>query len=111
MKAAHHRGGHQVNAKRVTAVANANPLTLCWRCRRTIWQHAPHSSGEPAKWTGGHTQPGGLDAQPWLDPLIVPAHCEKAARGNYLAPEASTCNFSGGATSVPTEQIITTRRW
>ena len=110
MKAAHHRGEHQVNAKRVTDAAKANPLTLCWRCRRTLWHHAPHANRRAAYWTAGHTQPGGPHAQPWLTPLIMPAQCEQVARGNWLAPEASTCNFQAGATSVP-ERIVTTRRW
>jgi hypothetical protein len=78
-KAAHHRGGYQVQARRVTLAAYADPSTQCWRCGKTLNQHAPHKDGTPARWTAGHLVDG--------------------AAGGDLAPEASVCNYSAGATA------------
>lgn len=78
-KAPHHRGGYHVNARRVRQMANANPDTRCWRCGLTLAQHPPHKNGTPAKWTAGHVVDGQV--------------------GGPLAPEASTCNYSAGATA------------
>ena len=74
-KAAHHRGNHQVNARRIVTWARTHPDTRCWRCGHTLGQHTPHANGRPAFWTAGHVVDG-----------IGP-----------LAPEASTCNYSAGA--------------
>lgn len=76
-KAAHHSGDYQARAQAVRDQANANPDTLCWRCRRTLADHPPHTNGKPARWTAGHV----IDSDPT----------------SPLAPEASTCNFSAGA--------------
>lgn len=78
-KAPHHRGTYHVTAAKVRANANANPDTKCWRCGRTLAQHPPHKNGKPAKWTAGHRVDGQV--------------------GGPLAPEASTCNYSAGATT------------
>jgi hypothetical protein len=58
----------------------------------------------------GHTQHGSTTAQPWTAPLITRAHCDQAAHGDYLAPEASVCNY-GAKDSTPVERIATTRHW
>lgn len=77
-KPAHYRGTYHVAAQRVRATAYADPTTRCWRCGRTLDQHAPHKTGRPATWTAGHI----IDSDPT----------------SPLAPEASTCNKSAGAT-------------
>jgi hypothetical protein len=76
-KGPHHRGTHQVRARRVVAAANANPHTRCWRCGRTLDQHRRHRNGTPARWTAGHINDGQVDGE--------------------LAPEASTCNMTAGS--------------
>lgn len=109
-RARHYAGTYQVDARNVKHAATANPLTLCWRCHRTLDQHPPHHNGNPAYWTAGHTQHGSTTAQPWTAPLITRAHCDQAAHGDYLAPEASVCNY-GAKDSTPVERIATTRHW
>ena len=76
-KPAHYRGTFHVDSRRVRDAAYADPLTLCWRCGRTLDQHPPHKTGKPATWTAGHV----IDSDP-TSPLL---------------PEASTCNKSAGA--------------
>ena len=78
-KGAHHRGDYHVRSRQVRDQANADPTTTCWRCGRTLAQHPPHKNGKPARWTAGHLIDG--------DPT------------SPLAPEASTCNYSAGATT------------
>lgn len=76
VKPAHHRGSHQVRARRVVEAANANPDTRCWRCGRTM---AEIRRTKPrARWTGGHLHDGQVDGQ--------------------LAAECSPCNYGAGAT-------------
>jgi|SRR6185436_2545175 len=70
-------------AQLVRRVANHNPATRCWRCHLTLAEHAPHANGKPARWTAGHRHDGQADTT-----LTI----------NDLAPEASTCNLSAGAT-------------
>jgi hypothetical protein len=77
VKAPHHRGTHQIRARRLTAYAYANPDTRCWRCGLTLAQHPPHKTGKPARWTAGHVNDGEM--------------------GGLLLPEASTCNYAAGA--------------
>jgi hypothetical protein len=79
-KAPHHSGTHQRRAARLKARADADPTTRCWRCGKTLADHAPHRNGKPATWTAGH--PDGYEGVPDA-PLL---------------PEASTCNYSHGAT-------------
>jgi hypothetical protein len=62
-KPKHYAGSYQVDARNVKHAAAANPLTLCWRCHRTLDQHPPHRNGNPAYWTAGHTQHGSHTAQ------------------------------------------------
>jgi hypothetical protein len=92
-KAAHHRGTHQARARAITTAANANPHTRCWRCGRTLEAHPPHRNGRPAYWTAGHTTDGQTNGQ--------------------LLPEASTCNYSAGATAGNRRRngLHTTRTW
>ncbi|GGL27594.1 hypothetical protein H9L10_03595 [Phycicoccus endophyticus] len=78
-KAAHHRGNFHVRARHIRDTANADPTTTCWRCGHTLAEHPPHKNGKPATWTAGHIIDG--------DPT------------SPLAPEASTCNYSAGATT------------
>ena len=92
-KAAHHRGTYAAEARRVRAAANANPATRCWRCGRTLAEHPPHRNGRPARWTAGHIHDG--------------------QTGGPLAPEASTCNYSAGASAGNRRRqgLRTTRTW
>jgi hypothetical protein len=75
--APHHRGDYLVRSRDVRDAANADPATRCWRCGKTLREHAPHHNGKPARWTAGHLR----DSDP-TSPLL---------------PEASTCNYSAGA--------------
>lgn len=77
VKPLHYQGRYHVQARHVRQAANNNPNTRCWRCGLTLQQHAPHKSGQPAKWTAGHL----IDSDP-TSPLL---------------PEASTCNYKAGA--------------
>lgn len=76
---AHYRGTYGRRAREVRRRANADPSTRCWRCGRTLDQHEPHHDGRPPHWQAGHL----IDADP----------------SSPLAPEASTCNTSAGATA------------
>ncbi len=73
-----HSGDYQHRARRVVQLAKLNPATRCWRCGLTLAEHKPHRNGRPARWTAGHTVDGDSSYP--------------------LAPEASTCNYSAGAT-------------
>lgn len=75
----HHSGAYRHEARLVRAQANADPMTRCWRCGKTLAQHPRHKTGRAPYWTAGHV----VDSQ----------------RGGRLAPEVSTCNFSAGATT------------
>lgn len=78
-KGPHHSGDYQRRAAAVRAAANRDPATVCWRCRLTLAQHEPHPNGKPATWTAGHV----IDSDP----------------SSPLMPEASTCNYSAGASA------------
>lgn len=88
---AHYRGTYQAEAKRIRALANADPTTRCWRCARTLAEHPNHHNGKPPTWTAGHVN----DAQV----------------GGPLAPEASTCNYSHGHRAHEQPPTVTTKRW
>ena len=75
-KGPHHTGSFDRLGRILRAQANANPLTICWRCTRTLDQHPPHKDGRPAYWTAGHVRDG--------DPT------------SPILPEASVCNFAAG---------------
>lgn len=75
---AHHQGSYHRRAAVVRARAYADPTTRCWRCGLTLAEHPRHKAGTPARWTAGHVIDGQVDGP--------------------LAPEASTCNASAGAT-------------
>lgn len=111
MKPAHRQGTYLVDARRVVAVAAANPLTLCVRCAHPFDKHGPHHNGAPPRWTAGHTRAGNPHATPWLTPLITVAQVEDCRRGNHLAPEVSTCNYSGQASDITAQPVVTTRTW
>jgi hypothetical protein len=78
MRAPHHAGTHQRRAAALVAAANADPTTRCWRCGHTLHEHKPHRNRTPAYWTAGHVRDGEINGE--------------------LRPEASTCNYSAGAT-------------
>lgn len=78
-QAPHHRGGYLLQARAVRAAAYADEATQCWRCGLRLSQHAPHKNGKPARWTAGHLRDGEV--------------------GGPLLPEASTCNYSAGASA------------
>lgn len=75
-----------------------------------IQQHKLHHNGRPAYWTAGHTIDGSTTAEPWLSVNVVPP------LGDWLAPEASVCNYGANARrtngiKAPTVAPTTTRRW
>lgn len=76
VKAAHHRGSHQVRARRIVQQAYANPNTRCGRCGLTLAQHPPGANGKPQRWTAGHVRAGEINGE--------------------LRPEASRCNYGAG---------------
>jgi hypothetical protein len=83
-KAPHHRGDHQVRARRVTDQANRNTATRCCECGNTLDQCGPrgdgrNGNGTPCTWDAGH--PDGR----WT--------------GRELRAECSWCNRSRGATA------------
>jgi hypothetical protein len=88
-KPAHRRGNCHVTARLVREAANANPKTTCWRCGKTLAEHAPHKSGRPATWTAGHVNDG--------------------EAGGQLLPEASTCNYRAGMAAL--RGITPSRKW
>ena len=87
----HYRGDYDARARRLVAAAKADPFTLCWRCKRTLQDRAPHKTGKAPYWTAGHV----IDGNP-ASPLL---------------PEASTCNYTAGAELGLRKQTGTTRAW
>lgn len=87
--APHHKTPRYVHAsRRLRQLANANPHTVCWRCGLTLDRHKPGDT-----WTAGHTIDGSNAWQPW------PHITEPPPPGDWLAPEARSCNYSAGATT------------
>lgn len=106
MKAAHHSGDYATNRNMVCRIANANPAAVCWRDGLTLDQHPPHRNGDRPKWTGGHTVDGDPRARPWLRVT------QRPPAGSWIAPEASTCNYSNGARRTNKLRANpTSRRW
>ena len=93
MAGPHHKGTHPRNSRLVRHAAQTNPDTICWRCGHTINHHTPHRNGKPPTWQAGHTIDGAINPPPWLNTPHPPPP------GPWLAPEASTCNTSSGATT------------
>jgi hypothetical protein len=56
-KAAHHRGAHQVTARRVVAWANNNPAYRCPSCALTLAEGIA-KWGVNGQWEGGHVKHG-----------------------------------------------------
>lgn len=107
MAAPHHRGEYRPIRDQVVQAANADPLTVCCHCGKTLARHAPHRNGRPATWTGGHTIHGVL-GPPWLNVRSTPPP------GAWIAPAASTCNYIDGGQHrwrLQKPRIVTTRRW
>jgi hypothetical protein len=76
------------------ALANADPLAVCCRDRHGQpcgLRLEEHPVG--AKWTCGHTVDGSRTWALWLDVRSVPPD------GDWLAPQASTCNYAAGASA------------
>lgn len=90
-KSAHHRGNFDLRSTALRAAAYANPHTRCWRCGLTLTEHPPHRNGKPARWTAGHIVDGQI--------------------GGELRPEASTCNYSAGATAGNRKRNPTSEQW
>lgn len=67
MSRAHYAGTYQVDAKRCTDAAYANPATRCWRCGRTLAEHR-------RKWTAGHVEDGRVGG-------LLLAECEPCNKG------------------------------
>lgn len=91
----HYRGDYARRAANVRRAAYLDPNTRCRRCGRTLNQHPPHRNGTPATWDAGHIHDGQIDGP--------------------LAPEASTCNRTAGATlgnqRRQARKMRTTRDW
>ena len=102
----HHAGTHLHTARKVCALAAANPDAVCWRDGLTLDQHPPHHDGKRPTWTGGHTIDGWVDPPPWVQVTRRPPP------GPWIAPEASTCNYAAGAGRNETLRANpTSRRW
>lgn len=87
----HHRDArYQRYAPQVTAAAKANPRAVCAHCGLTYADHPPGANGKPQRWHAGHTRPGSLTWQPWLDVE------RKPPTGDWLAPMLSRCNIAAG---------------
>src|SRR5262245_19553682 len=87
-----HRDRRYVKASTlIRSLANGTPTAVCWRCGRTLAEHPPHKNGRAASWHTGHTVDGSTSWQVWAHVSRVPTP------GDWLAPEASTCNTSDGA--------------
>jgi hypothetical protein len=82
----------------VRAYAKADANAVCWRCGRTLPEHPPHKNGSPPHWQAGHTVDGSTTWEPWVHVTRTP-HPALTGPGGWLAPEASTCNTSAGATT------------
>ena len=104
MKPEHRQGTYHVDSRKVRDAANTHPGTVCIRCGRTLGQHDPHKNGKPARWTAGHTVPKSTTYALWLTVT------QRPPAGDWLGPEASTCNGEAQATPVAA-RIITTRSW
>ena len=105
-KAPHHRGTHEVQARKVRDTANANPNAICWRDGLTLAQHPNHHDGTRPRWTAGHTIDGYRNAPAWLNVTHRPPS------GPWLAPEASTCNYANGAKRTNTQRANPqSRQW
>lgn len=90
-RTAHHRSPRYVRLSRlVRAAANANPDAVCWRCGKRLERHRTRT-GKPDRWQAGHTRTASTTWQPWLDVTNVPPP------GDWLAPEARSCNAGDGA--------------
>ncbi len=105
MKPAHRRGRYTANARAVVDAAKAHPHSVCWRDGLPLSAHPSHRSGARPTWTAGHTVDGSADAKPWLCAWEVPPP------GDWLAPEASVCNYSYGAGLARGNRIVTTQSW
>jgi len=77
MRAPHHSGTYAARARHIRAIANANPMTVCWRCGHTLSQHPNTKTGKAPRWTAGHIRDGDTTSP--------------------LMPEVDVCNYSAGA--------------
>jgi len=87
----HYDQPYKVRAKALRRRANADPLTRCWRCGRTLAEEQARQPGKPVTWHAGHTVDGDNAA-----PLL---------------PEHSTCNTSAGATAGNLSRLTKGNRW
>jgi hypothetical protein len=87
----HYDQPYKVRAKALRQRANADPLTRCWRCGRTLAEEQARQPGKPVSWHAGHTVDGDNTA-----PLL---------------PEHSTCNTSAGATAGNLSRLTKGNRW
>jgi hypothetical protein len=75
-------GTYTVQAKAVRAKAYADPRTVC-PCGRTLAQHPPTRSGNPATWSADHVRPG--DPTSPLRPMVLGCNASAgAAHGNRM---------------------------
>ena len=89
-RAEHHTGRFVRWSGIIRRAANATPLAVCWRCGHTLQEHRTRT-GKPDRWQAGHTVQGSTTWQPWTDVTNVPPP------GDWLAPEARSCNSADGA--------------
>lgn len=87
----HYDQPYKVRAKALRQRANADPLTRCWRCGRTLAEEQARQPSKPVSWHAGHTIDGDNTA-----PLL---------------PEHSTCNTSAGATAGNLSRLTKGNRW
>ena len=93
-KGAHHRGGYQRAAKRVTTAAYLDRTTTCWQCSRTLEE--VHRLHPDAIWTAGHVIDGQVNGE--------------------LRAECSPCNYGRGASAGNLQRLgkpmfRTSRKW
>jgi len=76
----HHRdAGFRRHARIVTAAADADPATTCWRCRRTLNHCGPNgdglnANGSPCTWDAGHV----IDGDNCSPILAECSHCNRS---------------------------------
>lgn len=85
-------------ARLVTAAANADPTTTCWRCGRTLDRCGPqgdgrNANGTPCIWHAGHTISGDNRAP-------VRAECSHC-----------NCSHHGDDSVTDADQVAAARRW
>ena len=77
-KAPHHRGAHQITARRVVAAANAQPAYTCPSCGLTLTEGIQRW-GKNGPWDGGHRVHG----RPEYGYHAQHAHCNRSEGASW----------------------------